>query len=152
MAHVFMKVRQAFDDNGLEHIQLGWTTRWNAFYNDENRPAGFKVYDSDGEGILIDQEVKAHGKSLKDILDWVNIMFYDMAPSEVGAPDGLKLENYKQTFGYFEKYLNKEQLVMGFEPGGQSSTGSWEGIDVDKNVVNFIASSPYGGDQFWAIN
>lgn len=42
---------------------------------------------------------------------------------------------------------------MGFEPGGQSTPDSkWEGIEVDKNVIKYIAGQKYGGVQFWAMN
>jgi len=45
-------------------------------------------------------------------------MFYDMKPSEVGAPDGLTLESYKTILSFFERFLDKKQIAMGFEPGG----------------------------------
>lgn len=152
VGQVFLKLRQGFDANGLKDKQIGWTTRWNAFYDNSTRPDGYKVYDSDGEGIEIEKELQANGSSLKKVVDWVNIMFYDMAPADVGAPVGLTLDNYKLVFEFFKKYVNEDQMVMGFEPGGQSASGSWEGIDVDESVVKHIASQPYGGTQFWAIN
>jgi len=72
-------------------------------------------------------------------------MLYDMAPADVGAPLGLTLDTFKTILSFFAKYLNTNQIVMGFEPGGQSASGSWEGLDVDKDVVKYIASSNYGG-------
>merc|ERR1719263_1359072 len=79
-------------------------------------------------------------------------MFYDMAPGDVGSPKGLTLDNYKVIFDFFLKFVNREQIVMGFEPGGQSATGSWEGMAVDKEVVKYIADQNLGGVQFWSIN
>ena len=38
---------------------MGWTTRWNAFYDDSNRPSGWKKFDSDGEGLLIEKGKEA---------------------------------------------------------------------------------------------
>jgi len=141
-----LKLRQALDSqNDLKDKQLGYTTRWNAFYDDDSRPDGYKVYDSDGEGILVEKELQANGTSLKDAVDWVNIMLYDMAPADVGAPVGLTLDNYKEVYEFFTKYVNEGQMVMGFEPGGQSASGAWEGIDVDKDVVKYIAEQAYGG-------
>jgi len=152
LAQVFLKLRRAFDANDMKDMIVGYTTRFNAFYDDDTRPDGYKVYASDGEGILVDKELKANGSSLKDAVSWVNIMFYDIAPADVGAPNGLTLDNYKVIFATFLRYINKEQMVMGFEPGGQSAAGSWEGMDVDKQVVHHIAEKNYGGTQFWAIN
>jgi len=48
--------------------------------------------------------------------------------------------------------MGKKQIVMGFEPGGQAAGGQWEGLDVDKQVVDYIKENEYGGIMFWAIN
>ena len=45
-----------------------------------------------------------------------------------------------------------ELVVMGFEPGGQAASGSWEEIDVNKSVINYIQQNGYGGVMFQAIN
>ena len=41
---------------------------------------------------------------------------------------------------------------MGFEPGGQAASGVWEGMEVDKQVVDYIQEKGYAGIMFWAIN
>ena len=41
---------------------------------------------------------------------------------------------------------------MGFEPGGQNAGGNWEGMDVDKQVIDYIKLNYYGGIMFWAVN
>lgn len=41
---------------------------------------------------------------------------------------------------------------MGFYPGSQAAGGQWEGMAVDKEVVDYIQDSDYGGIMFWAIN
>jgi len=68
---------------------------------------------------------------LRNTVDWVNIMFYDMPPVDVGASSGvLSLENYKTILGFFDRFLDKKQIVMGFEPGGQAAGGKWSGMSV----------------------
>jgi len=37
----------------LADKDIGWTTRFNSFYNDDTRPAGYADFASDGEGIDI---------------------------------------------------------------------------------------------------
>ena len=41
---------------------------------------------------------------------------------------------------------------MGFEPGQQRGAAKWEGMDVDKQVIDYVQSSGYGGVFWWAIN
>jgi len=41
---------------------------------------------------------------------------------------------------------------MGFEPGGQAAGGKWEGMEVDKEVIEYVEDNGYGGVMFWAIN
>ena len=79
-------------------------------------------------------------------------MLYDMSPSDLSMPKGLTLATYQTVFDFFTKYVNGNQIVMGFEPGGQSASGVWEGMDVDKSVIEYMATQPLGGVQFWAIN
>lgn len=57
IAHVLLTIRKKLDAAGLNHIETGWTTRWNAFYDDETRPEGWKKFDSDGEGLSIEKEL-----------------------------------------------------------------------------------------------
>ena len=80
----------------MTDAKVGYTTRFNAFWDNDTRPAGFKVFASDGEGLSIDKEMKATaGKSLSDVVDWINIMMYDTAPTDIGGkPTGLELGQY----------------------------------------------------------
>ena len=51
-----------------------------------------------------------------------------------------------------KKYLSRDKIVMGFEPGGQAAGGVWEGMEVDKQVIDYVKANGYGGVMFWAIN
>ena len=59
---------------------------------------------------------------------------------------------YKDVFDTFARHIDPSKIVMGFEPGGQAAGGVWEGMAIDKSVIDYIASIPYGGSMFWAIN
>lgn len=108
-ATVLNRLRKAFDANGLADKAVGWTTRFNAFYNDETRPAGYDTFPSDGEGLLIEEELVRQGTSLRRVVSWANIMFYDMRPDQVAGhgPNGLTLENYKVILSFFERFMDK---------------------------------------------
>ena len=129
-AKVLLKLRQKLDAEGMQNKQIGYTTRFNAFFDDTNRPMGFMKFDSDGEGLSVEHTLNQLGSSLNEVVDWVNIMAYDVAPSQVNG--GWNEENYESVFISFAKYLDKLKIVMGFEPGGQAAGGVWEGVKIDK--------------------
>jgi len=55
MAHLLHYTRKALVDAKLAWKEITYTARYNAFYNDTNRPEGFKKYGSDGELVEIAQ-------------------------------------------------------------------------------------------------
>lgn len=69
------------DAAGMKNKQIGYTTRFNAFWDDSNRPSGIQAFASEGEGIIIDNTLKAKGSSLKQVVNFVNIMLYDVPPA-----------------------------------------------------------------------
>lgn len=140
MASVLLKTRETLDAAGLTDAKIGYTTRFNAFWDNDTRPEGFKVFASDGEGLSIDAEMKAKaGKSLSDVVDWINIMMYDTAPTDIGGKaTGLELDQYELVLDHFAKSEHKDKIVMGFEPGYQASGGLWEGTKVDEQVVDYV--------------
>lgn len=148
LANVLLKLRQALDQAGLSDKEIGYTTRFNAFWNNTNQPENHSAFASDGEGLEIENYLNQQGSSLNDVVDWVNIMMYDVPPSNLGSPNGFTLENYKVVFNAFEKYIDKDKIVMGFEPGGQAAGGQWEGLEVDKDVIDYIQQNGYGGVMF----
>ncbi len=152
LGKVLPALRQALDENGLSGKLLGYTTRMNAFWNNATRPQGVTAYDSDGEGIDVGAAMTEAGSSFNDCVDWVNIMMYDIPPGDMGYPSGYTLGAYTMVLGFFQQYMNKNKVVMGFEPGGQAAGGVWEGMVVDKEVIDYVAAQGYGGIMFWAIN
>ncbi|MCP3964763.1 MAG: hypothetical protein GY750_04725 [Lentisphaerae bacterium] len=153
LGKVMYKLRVALDKAGMSDKLIGYTTRFNAFYKEspfKNNPDGWA---SDGEGIDIDNTIKDLGSSLDQVVDWVNIMMYDVPPTLLDAPDNaFTLDTYKKILGYFEQYVSKNKIVMGFEPGFQAANGNWEGMIVDKEVIDYIKANGYGGIMFWAVN
>ena len=91
MAYILMIVRGRLDRSGLGDKKIGYTTRYNAFWNDTNRPQNYSGFVSDGEGLDIDSLLKSKGHSLDSIVDWVNLMYYDNDPTAMNATkeDGL---------------------------------------------------------------
>merc|ERR1719367_2684742 len=154
LAETMLALRTALDEEGMEDKQIGYTTRFNAFWDDEhgNKPKGFTYFSSDGEGLKVEETLNEHNSSLNDIVDWVHIMQYDVPPSDLNCPDRMTLDTYVGVFDAFEKYVDKDKIIMGFEPGHQAAGGLWEGNDVDKQVIDYIQQNNLGGVMFWAVN
>lgn len=78
MADLLMTTRVAMNNAGMHGKTIGYSTRYNAFWNDTNRPDGYAAYDNDGEVLRINQVLKdTYISSFAEVVDMVNIMFYD---------------------------------------------------------------------------
>lgn len=159
LAETMMKLRQRLDQEGMQDKQIGYTTRFNAFMKNSAN-YGFKGgtpnggFYSDGEGLAIDDWLRAHGSSLNKVVNWVNIMAYDTAPNNMPNNETWNMKVYKDVLDTFSKRVDPSLIVLGFFPGvqAQAAGGVWEGEEVDKNVINYLADNNYGGSMFWAIN
>lgn len=78
-AHLIYKVRKGLDSHGLQEKTIGYTTRYNAAWDDDSSPDGWTNWNNDGEALTMDNEIKDKydGASLSDVVDYVNIMLYD---------------------------------------------------------------------------
>jgi GH18 family chitinase len=151
LAETMLKLRQKLDAEGMQDKQIGYTTRFNAFMPD-SKQYDFAGFNSDGEGIAIDDWLRAHGSSLNKVVNWVNIMAYDVGPSYMPNGKTWNMDVYKDVLNSFKTRLDPSLIVLGFEPGGQAAGGQWEGMDVDKTAIDYVANNNYGGSMFWAIN
>ena len=154
LAETILALRNALDKEGMHDKQIGYTTRFNAFWDNDhgNKPEGYTYFASDGEGLKVEETLNKLNSSLNDTVDWVNIMQYDVSPSDLNCPDRMELDTYKKVLGAFTKYVDKDKLVIGFEPGHQAAGGLWEGCEVDTEVVNYVQEQKFGGVMFWAVN
>merc|ERR1719247_2321572 len=142
---------------GPPHLEISWTTRFNAFVPKDNvwnylmpdspKPNSSFTFETDNEGLKFWPQVQ-------DIVDTVNIMAYD-AGSSAGP---LKL-NFTTILDNFAKYgkVPASKINMGFEPGEQSGAGVWEGEALDEAVAKAIKNKETGdhtggGVAEWAIN
>jgi hypothetical protein len=143
--------------NGAPHLEISWTTRFNAFlpkddvFNylmpDSPRPLANETFDSDNEGFQV-------WPPLGKIIDTVNIMAYD-----AGSPAGPLKINFTTVLDNFWKYggVHASKINMGFEPGEQSGAGVWEGEALDEQVATAIKNKQTGdhtggGVAEWAVN
>jgi len=139
--------------HGAPHLEISWTTRFNAFLPKDNvwnylmpdspKPNSSFSFETDNEGLKFWPQV-AH------IVDTVNIMAYD-AGSSAGP---LKL-NFTTILDNFAKYGNvtRSKINMGFEPGEQSGAGNWEGEELDEATATDIKKKHTGGGVAqWAVN
>ena len=154
LAKTMLALRAALDNAGMQDKTVGYTTRFNAFWDDKhgNIPAHYTSFESDGEGLKIAETMNELGASLNDVVDWVHIMEYDVRPSDLNCPDRMQLSAYVAVFDAFTNYVDKNKIVMGFEPGHQAGGGLWEGSMVDKQVIDYIQENNLGGVMFWAVN
>ena len=154
LAKTIHALRQAMDQNGMRNMSIGYTTRFNAFWDDahHNVPSGYSHFASDGEGLSIEETLNSMGSSLNELVDWVHIMQYDVPPNDLNATYHFTLQTYITTFDAFAKHINKDKIVMGFEPGPQAAGGVWEGETVDDQVIDYVNRANLGGVMFWAMN
>merc|ERR1712135_224070 len=108
LAKTMLALRTALDSKGMAEKTVGYTTRFNAFWDDEhgNKPANYTLFASDGEGLKIEETLNELGTSLNDVVDWVHIMQYDVPPSDLNCPDRMTLDTYVGVFDAFEKYVD----------------------------------------------
>ena len=104
LAETMMKLRQKLDAEGMQDKEIGYTTRFNAFMPD-SKQYGFAGFNSDGEGIAIDNWLKDHGSSLNKIVNWVNIMAYDVDPSYMPNGKTWNMDAYKDVLNTFKTHL-----------------------------------------------
>ena len=145
-----VELRKELDVVGMKDKMIGYTTRFNAF---AKSPIGPNAYPSDGEGLEVFSSIKAAGSTPDKCLNWVNVMMYDSPAQDMGAKgDKITLADYQNILEMFKKNIPANKIVMGFEPGGQAAGGVWEGMDVDKQVIDYIKDNNFGGIMFWAVN
>ena len=152
LAKTMFSLRIALDKEGMEEKQIGYTTRFNAFWNNDTKPEQYTYFTSDGEGLAVEKALNDLNSSLNKIVNWVHVMLYDVPPTDLNSPDGKTLSTYINVFDAFAKFVDKDKIVMGFEPGLQAAGGLWEGPELDKQVIDYVNAHDYGGVMFWALN
>lgn len=139
--------------NDAPHLEISWTTRFNAFLPSDNvwnylmpdspKPNSSFNFETDNEGLKFWPQV-AH------LVVTVNIMAYD-----AGSPAGPLKLNFTTILDNFAKYgqVPPGKINMGFEPGEQSGAGVWEGEEIDEATATDIKQKHTGGGVAqWAVN
>lgn len=142
--------------NGAPHLEISWTTRFNAFLPSDQVPDvwNYLMPDSPKPNVSFRFETDNEGKrffpQVAHLVDTVNIMAYD-----AGTPAGPLKLNFTTILNNFHKYGNvpPSKINMGFEPGEQSGGGSWEGAELDAATARDIVNKHTGGGvALWAVN
>jgi GH18 family chitinase len=146
--HTTANYLQEVAANPCPHLEISWTTRFNAFLPEDNHwnylePDSLvpnSTYATDNEGKLLWPDVKDH-------VDTINVMAYDAG--------GIKI-NMETVLKNFVAYSGDASIAgkvnIGFEPGEQAAGGVWEGMDADKKFAQFAKDNGYGGAMIWAAN
>ena len=150
LGNTMVALRKAVGPN----YYIGYTTRYNSFWKSNGIPAGFSLtsYPSDGEGIDVVQAIKNSGQKPENVLTWVNLMTYDIAPQALNPGPSLSLADFVTVLSTSSQYVSKSLLQAGFEPGTQAGGGIREGVTIDKEVIDYVKANQYGGVFFWALN
>lgn len=151
MGKMMLALRQQLDKAGLVDKEIIYTTRFNAFMSN-SKTYGFAGFNSDGEGLDISNIIQQNNSTLDQVISAVNIMAYDVPPSQMPNSKTWTVDLYKTMLDTFSKHVNPAKVVLGFEPGGQAAGGVWEGMNVDKQTIDYIQANGYGGIMFWAVN
>ena len=120
MAHLLHYTRKALVDAKLAWKEITYTCKYNAVYNDTNRPTNFTKLASDGELLEIAEVLRSEFKEeLSDVLHQVNIMFYDTPPKDINSGEkGPQLPQYKQLLDAASQiFPERLGIHMGFETG-----------------------------------
>ncbi|WP_407878140.1 glycosyl hydrolase family 18 protein, partial [Francisella sciaenopsi] len=152
LAKTLKTLREKLDAEGMTDKQIGYTTRFNAFFESSKAHGFANDFNSDGEGIAIEKWLEENGSSLDKVVNWVNIMAYDVGPNDMPNGQTWTTSVYEDVLSSFAKYVNPSLVVLGFEPGGQAAGGEWEGLTLDKEMIDYVSDNNYGGSMFWAIN
>merc|ERR1712139_632665 len=137
--------------NEPPHLEISWTTRFNAFLPPDNvwnyllpdSPKPNVTFETDNEGMKLWPQVAG-------LVDTVNIMAYD-----AGSPAGPLKLNFTTILDNFAKHgkVPPSKINMGFEPGEQSGAGVWEGEEIDDATAREIKENHIGGGVAqWAVN
>jgi len=145
--------------NPAPHLELTWTTRFNAFLPDDD-DYNYITKDSVRPTcpFITDREGAKLWAQTSNAFDTVNIMGYDAAQfcddgtGEVVAQlFDLNFERILKNFHEIGK-IPKSKLMMGFGVGDQDAGASWEGMDVDIEAFKLLKQKKYGGGFIWAVN
>jgi len=100
-------------------------------------------------------------QNLTDVIAMVHLMFYDQPPKDFHAgPEGPRLKEFKQILEAARMVFPERQISMVFEPGTQANGGVWEGLNADKDIIDWMRrddgtdkdKGPFGGASFWSMN
>lgn len=139
------------------HLEISWTTRFNAFLPSLDYPDRFNYFSHDGGfpdanfTFETDNEGTWFWPQVAHIVDTVNIMGYD-AGKFGGKPFKLDVAQIIENFAV-EGNVSRSKINYGFEPGPQAAGGKWEGEEVDLAAArDIVAKQTAGGVALWAIN
>jgi GH18 family chitinase len=137
--------------NGPPHLEISWTTRFNAFvptedpYNYVKKWLGTRPkYNSNGKTFPSDNEGVKLWPQIHDVTDTVNIMAYDAA--NITFDFKTILDNF------VSGGVSKEKINLGFEPGNQLHEATWEGKGTDLEMAKYIKEEGFSGVMVWAVN
>jgi len=139
------------------HLEISWTTRFNAFIPSAEYPDRFNYFSHDGGfpdanfTFETDNEGTWFWPQVAHIVDTVNIMGYD-AGKFGGKPFKLDFPQIIENFAVSGN-VSRAKINCGFEPGPQAAGGKWEGMEVDLAVArDIVAKQTAGGVALWAVN
>jgi len=139
------------------HLEISWTTRFNAFLPSLDYPDRFNYFLPEGGfpdanfSFETDNEGTWFFPQVEHIVDTVNIMAYD-AGKYGGKPFKLDFHQIVENFAVHGK-VPRSKINLGFEPGPQAAGGKWEGMAVDIAATTEIqAKKTAGGVALWAVN
>jgi len=132
--------------NGKPHLEIQYTTRFNAFLNPDDPWDYLDPNSTHPSGFITDNEGTKVWPSMGSSIDTVNIMSYDQ---DVGMK--LNFEKILYNYNKFGK-IPKMMMNIGFEPGEQGGGGTWEGEERDLKAVDYVNANGYGGAMIWGVN
>jgi len=147
-------LRSRLNQLGLDHMDIVYTPRYNAFW--QGGAYSSKQVATDGEGLDNFGWLRDHCPHGMGAVSYINFMVYDMSATEAFTDTSVQYFELKQYKKVVESTtamgIPASKIVIGFEPGPQAYTGLWAGMDADKATMDYLYGQATGGVMWWAMN
>lgn len=142
MSKLIPKLRRKMDESNMTKAKIVYTGRYNCFQGEKPTPGtSLMSQDTDGEcldalNVTVVDPVTNETKLVADMVDWVNVMFYD-APMFKAMQNSYFHE--KEFIGVaksaMEVLKDGSKIMVGMKPGFAGNGWVWEGFQMDLNVI-----------------
>lgn len=155
VARIICELKTKLVAFGLADMLIYYTPRYNAFF--ESGKYGSKILRTDGEGIDTFQWLRENCAYGDDAVDYINLMAYDISALEgftSAVEPAFTVTQYDAIVDSLLDFgIDRNKIIMGYEPGIQAYTGVWAGAEADAiSQAHLFENRGIKGLMWWAMN